>query len=445
MSVVPLAGAEKRLLHPSVPVSFFGLAVLAHVVAWVLVALFPAEVLNASGPGPGLGAVHALTVGVLVTAAAGAVLQVLPVTTQQTAPPPAAGWLVFGLAGGGGVALVGGFLLYSVPLLMAGAGAAALGLTLFAAILARLLVKGRGAGLTDTLPALWLALVSLLALATLAVLLAHDYRLAILPDHAAAAVAHLVLAAYGFMGFLVIGFSHILVPMLAVAEPPKPGSGRPALILAAVALALAVGGLVAGVAPAVWAGILGGLVATGLHVGLMVRTVGRRMRRKLGPSFVMVRLSWVLLPLSMAAGGLAYAGLVPPELFAVLLLPGWLLTLLLGILQRILPFLASMHTVRTCAKPLSAKALEWEAPIRVVTLCHPLALALLAAATAFDRPPLAMAAGAVGAVGAAAFVLFAATVGLRARRHRTAVGPKQPRQPKPARPPVAARPLEFRA
>lgn len=444
MAVVPLAGAEKRLLHPSVPVSFFGLAVLAHVAAWVLVALFPAEVLRAGGPGPGLAAVHALTVGVLVTTSLGAILQILPVTTQQNAPPPTFGWLVFALSGGGGVALVAGFLLYSVPLLMAGAGALGLGLTVFAGLLAMLLVKGRKAGLVDTLPALWLALLSLIAAAVLAVLLAHDYRLAVLPDHAAAAAAHLMLAAYGFMGFLVIGFSHVLVPMLAVAEPPRPGSGRAGLLLATVGVALAVGGLLAASDAAVWTSIVLGLAASGLHVRLMATTVGRRMRRKLGPSFVMVRLSWVLLPASIVAGGLAYAGLIPPALFAVLLLPGWLLTLLLGILQRILPFLASMHTVRTCAKPMSAKALEWEPPIRIVTLCHPAALALLTFATAFDRPLLATAAGAVGALGAGAFVVFAATVALRARRHRIAVGPKADR-PSPRRTTVAGRPLEFRS
>lgn len=447
MSVVPLAGAEKRLLHPSVPVAFFGLAVLAHGAAWLLAALFPAEVLAAGGPGPGLAAVHALTVGVLVSTAAGAVLQILPVTTQQSAPPRALGWLVFALVGGGGVTLASGFLLYAVPLLIAGAGAAGVGLLVFALLLARLLVAGRRSGLADTLPALWLALASLLGLVVLAVLLAHDYRLALLPDHAAAAAAHLVLAAYGFMGFLVVGFSHVLVPMLAVAEPPKPGSGHLALGVAGVSLALAVGGLLTATEAAVWVGTAGGLAASGLHVRLMVRTVAGRMRRKLGPSFVMVRLSWALLPASIVVGALAFAGLVPPMLFGVLLLPGWLLTLLIGILQRILPFLASMHTVRTCARPMSAKALEWQAPIRVVTVCHPVALALLILAVSLDRPLLATAAGATGATGAFAFLLFAARVGLRARRHRLAVGPKgaaPPRRPPPPPSPVAAQPLEFR-
>ncbi|SOD96927.1 hypothetical protein [Caenispirillum bisanense] len=447
MLVVPLAGAEKRLLHPAVPIGFFGTAVTAHVAAWLLAAVFPAEVLAAGGPGPGLAAVHALTLGVLVTTAVGALLQILPVTTQQDAPRTPLAALVLALTAGGGVVLVAGFALYSVPLLIAGAGSAVLGLTGFAALLVRLLVKGRAAGLVDTLPAVALAAVWLAALAVLALLLAHDYRVPLLPDHAAAAVVHLVVAAYGFMGFLVIGFSHVLVPMLAVAEPPKPGAGRPALVLATVSLLAAAGGLLGGFDPLVWVGLAGGLVASGLHVALMVKTVGKRLRRKLGPSFVLVRLSWVLLPASLVAGGLAYAGLVPPALFAVLLLPGWLLTLLLGILQRILPFLASMHTVRTCAKPLSAKTLEWSLPIRVVTLCHPAALGLLTVAAAFDLPLLARLGGAVGAVGACAFVLYAATVGLRARRHRTSVGPKQPRPVRPAAPPpppFAAPPMEFR-
>ncbi|GAA0567446.1 hypothetical protein [Caenispirillum bisanense] len=445
MSVVPLAGAEQRLLHPLVPVAFFGLALVAHLALWGIAVLFPAEVTAVGGPGPGLAAVHTLTLGVLVTTALGAVLQILPVTTQQTAPPPLLGWLVLAAVGGGGVLLVAGFLGFLVPLMVAGAGAAVVGLVLFAVLLARLLLRARASALADTLPAVWLALVCLLAVVVLGGLLAHDYRLSLLPDHAAAAATHAVLAAYGFMGFLVVGFSHVLVPMLAVAEPPPPGSGRPVLALAALGLSLAAGGLLLAVPAAVWAGMVAGFVAALLHVRLMLRTVAKRMRRKLGLSFVMIRASWALLPLSIVAGALVYAGVLEPEPFGVLLLPGWLLTLLLGILQRILPFLASMHTVRTCARPMSANALVWDVPLRLSTVCHPLALGLLLAAVVLALPPLAVAAGVAGAAGAASFLVYGITVARRARRHRLTVGPKGsgPKAAPPPRPlPVMPRPSE---
>lgn len=442
MAVVPLAGAEKRLLHPSVPGAFFGVAIFAHGLAWLLAALFPAEVPLVGGPGPGLAAVHTLTLGVLSATAVGAVFQILPVTTQQESPAASTGWLVFVLLALGGLLLVSGFLLYRLVPVMGGAVNVSVGLLVFAAVLARLLHKGRAAGLTDTLPAVWVALASLIAAVGLGVLLAHDYRLSILPDHAATAAAHAVLASYGFMGFLVMGFSHILVPMLAVAEPPRPGAGRPALIIGAASLALAAGGLLAVEPAAVWAGIAGGLAASLLHVRLMLSTVARRMRRRLGWSFVLIRLSWGLLPASIVAGGLAYADLIPAELFGVILLPGWLLTILLGILQRILPFLASMNTVRACARPASATALVWEAPLKVVTLCHPLAVLLLAAAVAAGLPALTLAAGATGAAGAAAFLVYAVTVVSRTVRHCRAAGPKQAGR-RPARRPGAPRPSEM--
>lgn len=428
MAVVPLAGADRRLLHPSVPIAFFGLAVAAHVATWLLVALFPEQAAITGGPGPGLAAVHMLTLGVLVPTAVGAVLQILPVTTQQAPVSAATGWLVFALLVLGGVLLVGGFLLVRLVPMMVGAVNVAVALLIFAGVLAGLLWTGRRAGMPNTLPAIGLAGLCLVALAVLGGLLAHDYRLAVLPDHAAVAAAHAVLAAYGFMGFLVIGFSHVLVPMLAVAEPAAPGKGRPALVLGAVALALAVAGLLWAQPVAVWAGIAGGLGASLLHVRLMLSTVARRMRRRLGLSFVLVRLSWALLPLSIVAGGLAYAGLVPPALFGVLLLPGWLLTVLLGILQRILPFLASMQTVSACARPASATALVWDVPLKVTTVCHPLALLLLAVGVTAGLPVLMIAAGLVGGIGAIAFLVYAATVGLRAVRHHRTVGPKPARR-----------------
>ena len=70
------------------------------------------------------------------------------------------------------------------------------------------------------------------------------------------------------------------------------------------------------------------------------------MRRELGRSFRLVRIAWVLLVASLAAGlavvlDIPFAGV--DTLFGLTLIVGWLLTFLLGILQRIVPFLASMH------------------------------------------------------------------------------------------------------
>ena len=87
-----------------------------------------------------------------------------------------------------------------------------------------------------------------------------------------------------------------------------------------------------------------------------------------------------------------------------------LLTFLLGVLQRILPFLAAMHAGRSRRRPPTpsaltlARALSWHAG------AHGLALALLAAGVAASSPALLRAAGAVGSLGALCFAGFFAVL-----------------------------------
>lgn len=55
-------------------------------------------------------------------------------------------------------------------------------------------------------------------------------------DHGRVALAHLVLAAFWFMGMLALGLSHVLIPMFVISEAPD---GRAAdLSLAAAVTAL---------------------------------------------------------------------------------------------------------------------------------------------------------------------------------------------------------------
>ena len=60
-----------------------------------------------------------------------------------------------------------------------------------------------------------------------ALALALDYEQSdCLPDHAAVALAHLILGGFGFMGMLALGFSHILVPMFALGAAPAKRPSR---------------------------------------------------------------------------------------------------------------------------------------------------------------------------------------------------------------------------
>ena len=153
-----------------------------------------------------------------------------------------------------------------------------------------------------------------------------------------------------------------------------------------------------------------GLAAAGVHLWLMHRVLATGMRKRLGQSFVLVRLAWAMLPVALIAGLAAlygFAGPNGPTLFGFLLLGGWLLTFLLGILQRIVPFLASMHATRSAggAPPMMSE-LAASGPLTAHALCHVVALAVLGSAIFLDSVWLARAGSTVGLAGAVAFGWF---------------------------------------
>jgi hypothetical protein len=157
------------------------------------------------------------------------------------------------------------------------------------------------------------------------------------------------------------------------------------------------------------------------------------MRRHLGRSFALVRIAWAALVASLVLA-LALAPIVPFDasfdrvatLFGFALIGGWLLTFLLGILQRIVPFLASMHAGQVSTRgrglPPTPSALTAEHPLAIHFICHLAALALLAFAIATGSALAVRAAAAVGTAGALAFGVFFATVMRRMRRRKPPAG-----------------------
>jgi hypothetical protein len=140
----------------------------------------------------------------------------------------------------------------------------------------------------------------------------------------------------------------------------------------------------------------------------MLRAMRGGMRRQLGRSFVLVRIGWAGLAASLLAAlalalGAPFARL--PTLFGVLLIGG-LLSFVMGMLARIVPFLASMHAPTGRRGPPLPSSLTAERPLAVHFHCHLAALALLLAAVLADNAWLARAAGVAGVVGALAFARF---------------------------------------
>lgn len=434
---VPLAGAERRLVAAPVPLLAIAGIGLALTAAWALLALLPEAALTVTdGPGPGLAALHLLTLGVLVLSVVLVVPQILPVVTMVTAPPLPVLLPVYAAVAGGTAALATGFVTGQTGWLAGGALCAAAGIGLFALLWAHLLWKARRSGMGDLLLANGLALTCLLLIATLGGVLSADYHWFLLEnsglgntDHGTLVWAHAILAVHGVMGLLVMGYSTVLVPMLAVAEPQGRQANRIWILL------YAAGVLAAATAAAMrldlpgWLGWAATAVAVAGFLRGMLTVLKRRLRKALGPSFWLIRLSWGLWAAGLLAGAGVRLGWIPAELAGALLLPGWLLTLLLGILQRIIPFLASMHSVRCCARPLPLPRLESRRGAIALSLSHITALLLLTAGIASGIPLLIRVAGTVGAGSGLILLVFATGVLHRLLSHRRTVGPRRPLSP----------------
>jgi hypothetical protein len=404
-----LGGAKSRLLPASIPFRFFVAAAFFHLLMWLVLVTSAAQVTSfRGGPGPALAAVHCLTLGVLATTAIGASVQLLPVATRRAL---AVVWpikLVFWLMMLGMAALTLGMYSADLPLLGIGAVLTSGALLIFAGLLVDNLWRAA------TLPVVgaygWTAVAALVLVIALGLGLAFDYEFAVLPAHHAVALAHMILGGFGFMGMLALGFSHVLVPMFALAAAP---SKRPAFVgffLAATAVTIGSAGALADSAPVLSCAALVGLAAASMHLALMRRVLMTGMRKRLGLSFILIRTGWLMLPATIITGLAALWGLAGPNgatLFGFMLIGGWLLTFLLGILQRILPFLASMHASRsTGGAPRLLSELAASGPLKMHAICHCSALAVLALGIAIDDAALLRIGAVIGVAGACAFAWF---------------------------------------
>lgn len=409
-----LMGAQRRLLPVSIPYRFFLAAAVFHALMWVLLALAADSLAGyGGGPGPLLAVLHALTLGVLVSTAMGASFQMLPVATGNDLfalwPARAASWLLFP----GIPLLLQGFHGGDPALMTAGGTAVTGALLLFALVVGDLLRRTGGMLLVLRLHG-WGALAALGLVAALGMAVIADYGRGFLPDRAGVGLAHLILATYGFMGFLALGYSQILVPMFALSPAPDEKRARLGFGLALGGLLLAVAGALGGLRPPIGIGAALGLAAAGLYVGAMIRSIRGGMRKNLGLSFSVIKLSWAMLPLALLAGGaaaLGYGGGRMVRLFVFLTLFGWLLTFLLGILQRIIPFLAGMNAGKGAGgRTARLSELADERPLAFHAGCHGLALVLVAGGIASGAGGLVLAGALAGLAGALAFLWFAVDV-----------------------------------
>ncbi|MCP5088703.1 MAG: hypothetical protein GY952_18080 [Rhodobacteraceae bacterium] len=413
-----LGGAKDRLLPASIPFRFFLSASLFHVLAWTVLFFAADEVARfRGGPGLTLAAIHLATLGVLAMTAIGASYQLLPVVTRR---PLARDWparLSFWLILPGVALMTYGMAESALTSMKTGAVLLGFGLAVFAVLTADNL---RRAGSFPVVSAHgWLALVSLVAFVALGVLLIWDLESGFLNNHLSLAVVHMVLASFGFMGFLVLGLSLVLIPMFVLSRslPDKPGWAQ--LSLTAMALAGHSCGILLGNMPLVWIALAAGLGAAGCYLWLMRKSLNSSMRKRLGLPFILIRASWGFLFLCLLLGGAVAGGAdIPnaPVLTGFILLVGWLLTFLLGVLQRIMPFLASMHAAGKSGLPPLLSELTAEGPLKVHAICHFAALAACVGGLLLNLTLLLQIGAILGLIGAIAFAVFAVNVVLKLKR-----------------------------
>lgn len=413
--------ARSRLLPMSLPFRFFGAAAAFQVTAWALLLASWREILDfAGGLGPVFAALHLVTLGVLAMAAIGASLQLLPVATRQ---PVRALWairLAWWLLVPGVAAFAGAAALYRADLIGPGAMAALAALGIYGVLLFRNLHGARG--MKTVVMYGWMALACLAALGLTGLALVARYEHGLALDHSAFRTAHLALATYGFMGLLSAGLAGFLLPMLCVA-PAVPARAAYCVLAGALAgIALASVGFVA-------TGAALGLAAAATHVVAMERSLRRRLRGPLGAWFVMVRASWACLLFSLLVAMAIALGAPLPRvelLFGVLLVPGWLLTFLLGVMQRIVPFLASVHASTAGGGAPLASSMTPTGLLAAHCALHLAALALLVAAVIAGSASLAAAGATAGLAAALGFAAFLAYVVMKVRTHGNACPPSHP-------------------
>ncbi len=394
-------GAEQRLLPEWIPLSFFAFALICLPLGWLLVVVQSDSIAGFSGGfGPVLGAIHMFTLGVLMSTAFGASMQMLPVATGavMNKPQRVISLLVLLIAG---VAItLGGFSHYLAIVATTGTTLLWLAAFLYVFLLVRLLMRAEGLHLVRRhafAAGLFLFLAGSLGFAMVL-----DWADIIQFNMSEPGLIHAGLALYGFMGLLVVGFSRIMVPMLSVSDKLNDKMAFLSLIISLTALGLWAVGVTLPAAVC-------GLIAAGLHVFEMSKVLKARLRSRLGPEWLVIRFGWGVLPLSLAlliisllSDNSANTG----QAAVFLAITGWLVSFVIGILQRIVPFLLSMQIARRTGMPELPSKLCNEKLVSFVGPLHICAVLTSVIGIMADLSILLLLGGCIGVVSGVLFLSF---------------------------------------
>jgi hypothetical protein len=382
----------------SLPLRFFLSAPLFLLAAAGLIVVAP-EALASRWTPQALALTHALTLGFLAMVMLGALMQMLPVVAGSSLPAPRlVAWLGHVLLSLGTVALMAGFVSAEPVAFRLATVLLAGGFTVFLAA-ASVSLKRAVAGATVN--------GIRLALASLAVTLALGVALAVLrggwwvpPAVEAAIAAHAAFGLLGWVLLLVIGVAYQVVPMFQITPPYPPRLSRwlAGVLFGLLLLHVAAPLLPQAAAHLVDAGLAAGIV---LFARATLRLQARRRRKLPDVTLDYWRLGMASLIACVAAW--LVAQLWPawqdsdayPVLLGVLFLAGFAVSVVSGMLYKIVPFLAWFHlqaqlqaragSIPTMKDMIAAAWMRWQFRL------HLAACVLLAGATGW--PQLATAGG----------------------------------------------------
>lgn len=392
----------------SLPLRFFLTAPLFLLAAAVLIVV-PPETLGSRWTPQALALTHALTLGFLAMVMLGALLQMLPVVAGSPLPAPRlVAWLTHLPLALGTVALMSGFLsgapvAFGIAIALLGAGiavflvAAAISLVRAAPSVTVTGMRFAGAGLAITL---------LLGLA-LALLRAGGWTPAAEATAKAAGAAHVAFGLLGWVLLLVIGVAYQVVPMFQITPPYPPRLSRwlPGALFATLLLHAAAPLFFPAAAVLVDAALAGGIL---LFAVATLRLQSRRRRKLPDVTLDFWRLGMASLIACVAVWLAAQAwpawakSGAYPLLLGVLFIGGFAVSVVTGMLYKIVPFLAWFHlqaqlqaragSIPTMREMIAEPRTRWQFYL------HLAACALLIGTVLW--PSLALAAGSVLALSA---------------------------------------------
>ena len=327
------------------PLRFFLTGPLFGVAAGALLVFQGAGPLLSPWSFPALALVHLITLGFLTMVMAGALYQITPVLVGVPVPGAGLARLVhLGLTGG--LAALAGGLLTGEALLhwLALAGL----LPAFLIFLGQMALAFRRApSFNPTVVSMAIALAALATAVLLGLLFVGETGgLWHLPARRALAATHVYLALGGWVGTLITGVGYAVIPMFYLAGTFPARMTR--LVIVFQVLLLLGGPLVAFLADGVrWLllPIALAALATGLFTRVFVTALAGRKRRISDTTLRYWKTGILAVPLSLAALVLFVLSLDPRWLmaFGVLFLLGFALSIMTGMLYKIVAFLVWLH------------------------------------------------------------------------------------------------------